>query len=73
MCIISFTVGVVLAFTGMIIIPAGQISASVLSAVGLFLAFSGAVIGIHMAYKSKFEDFIMEIEDKLHKKDEEEK
>lgn len=71
LCIVSFTVGVILAILGMLIIPVGEISASVLTATGLFLAFCGSVIGIHVAYKSKFEDFLLEIEDKLHKKDEE--
>lgn len=67
LCIASFVTGAVLCFTGMLVVPLGEISASVLTGTGLFLTFCGSIIGIHMAYKQKFEDFAMEIGEKLNK------
>lgn len=45
--------GIVLIFFGFFVEPAGEISASVLSAVGEIFTFSGSVMGIDYHYRTK--------------------
>lgn len=44
--IISFLVGAGLSIAGFIVSPLGEISGSVIGAVGEFLSFSGAILGL---------------------------
>lgn len=61
LCIASFTVGVLLTFLGMFISPIGEIDSSVLTSLGIFLSFSGALIGINTHYSTQLENFKSEI------------
>lgn len=61
LCIASFTVGVVLTMLGMFINPLGEIHSSVLTSLGIFLSFAGALIGINSHYSTQLENFKSEI------------
>lgn len=61
LCICSFTFGVLLTILGMFISPLGEIHSSVLTSLGIFLSFSGAIIGINSHYSTELENFKNEI------------
>lgn len=61
LCIFSFIIGVLLTVAGFIVAPLGDIDASVLTSLGLFLSFSGSIIGITQHYSQQLENFKMEI------------
>ena len=61
LCIFSFIIGVLLTIAGFIVNPLGDIDASVLTSLGLFLSFSGSLIGITQHYSQKLENFKTEI------------
>ena len=61
LCIFSFTIGVILTIAGFIVNPLGDIDASVLTSLGLFLSFSGSIIGITQHYSQQLEYFNTEI------------
>lgn len=61
LCIASFIIGVALTVTGMFVSPIGEIHASVLTSLGVFLTFSGSIIGISQHYSQQLENFKMEI------------
>ena len=61
LCIFSFIVGVLLTIAGFIVNPLGDIDASVLTSLGLFLSFSGSIIGITQHYSQQLENFKTEI------------
>lgn len=61
LCICSFIIGVLLTIAGFIVNPLGDIDASVLTSLGLFLSFSGSIIGITQHYSQQLENFKTEI------------
>lgn len=61
LCIFSFIIGVLLTITGFIVSPIGEVDASVLTSLGLFLSFSGSIIGITQHYSQQLDNFKMEI------------
>ena len=61
LCIFSFSIGVLLTIAGFIVNPLGDIDASVLTSLGLFLSFSGSIIGITQHYSQQLENFKTEI------------
>lgn len=61
LCIFSFIIGVLLTVAGFIVNPLGDIDASVLTSLGLFLSFSGSIIGITQHYSQQLENFKTEI------------
>ena len=61
LCILSFLIGVLLTVAGFIVNPLGYIDASVLTSLGLFLSFSGSIIGITQHYSQQLENFKTEI------------
>ena len=61
LCIFSFIIGVMLTIAGFIVNPLGDIDASVLTSLGLFLSFSGSIIGITQHYSQQLENFKTEI------------
>ena len=61
LCIFSFIIGVLLTITGFIVSPVGEVDASVLTSLGLFLSFSGSIIGITQHYSQQLDNFKMEI------------
>lgn len=61
LCITSFIIGVVLTTIGMFVSPIGEIHASVLTSLGVFLTFSGSIIGISQHYSQQLENFKVEI------------
>ena len=61
LCIFSFIIGVILTIAGFIVKPLGDIDDSVLTSLGLFLSFSGSIIGITQHYSHQLENFKEEI------------
>lgn len=61
LCIFSFIIGVILTIAGFIVKPLGEVDASVLTSLGLFLSFSGSIIGISHHYSQQLENFKEEI------------
>jgi len=55
--VVSFAVGVVLIFTGMLMPPVGEIGGNVLIGCGEFLSFAGALLGINMHYDNELQHF----------------
>ena len=70
LCICAFIVGVMLTLLGMFISPIGEIHSSVLTSLGIFLSFSGAIIGINSHYNTELENFKNEIRAEKYKSDE---
>lgn len=62
LCVASFLCGAVLTFLGMFINPIGVIDSSVLTSLGIFLSFSGALIGINTAYSTELRSFKTEVQ-----------
>lgn len=58
---LSFMVGVVLVFTGLLLPPAGQIDGNVLVGVGEFLSLTAGLLGISEHFNSEFRNFKREI------------
>lgn len=61
LCISSFIIGVILTIAGFIVKPLGEVDDSVLTSLGLFLSFSGSIIGIAQHYSQQLENFKNEI------------
>lgn len=61
LCIFSFIIGVILTIAGFIVKPLGEVDDSVLTSLGLFLSFSGSIIGIAQHYSHQLENFKKEI------------
>ena len=62
LCVASFVCGTVLTFLGMFIDPLGEIDASVISSLGIFLTFSGSLIGLNVHYSSELNHFKSEVQ-----------
>lgn len=61
LCILSFIIGVILTIAGFIVKPLGEVDDSILTSLGLFLSFSGSIIGITQHYSQQLENFKNEI------------
>ena len=70
LCIFSFIIGVMLTIAGFIVNPLGDIDASVLTSLGLFLSFSGSIIGITQHYSMELDKFKSSIINSINNKDE---
>lgn len=55
LCIASFILGALFSTAGFIVSPLGEISGSVLGLVGIYLSFSGAIIGIGQFVSNQLE------------------
>lgn len=60
--IASFLCGSILVFCGMFLAPVGIIDSSVLSSLGIFLSFSGALIGINTVYSTELRHFKSDVQ-----------
>ena len=70
LCVASFVCGTVLTFIGVFVNPIGEIHSSVLTSLGIFLTFSGSLIGINTAYSKELHTFKTEVQrtiDEKHK------
>ena len=70
LCICSFIIGVLLTIAGFVVNPLGDIDASVLTSLGLFLSFSGSIIGITQHYSMELDKFKSNIINTINNKDE---
>lgn len=70
LCICSFIIGVLLTIAGFVVNPLGNIDASVLTSLGLFLSFSGSIIGITQHYSMELAKFKSSIINSINTKDE---
>ena len=70
LCIFSFIIGVILTIAGFIVKPLGEVDASVLTSLGLFLSFSGSIIGITQHYSMELDKFKSNIINTINNKDE---
>lgn len=70
LCISSFVIGVSLTVAGFLVNPLGEVHASILTSLGVFLTFSGSVIGIAQHYGAQLEGFKSEIRKELKDSDE---
>ena len=70
LCIFSFIIGVILTIAGFIVKPIGEVDASVLTSLGLFLSFSGSIIGITQHYSMELDKFKSNIINTINNKDE---
>ena len=61
LCISSFIIGVVLTVAGFMVNPLGEVHASILTSLGVFLTFSGSIIGISQHYSMELEKFKADI------------
>lgn len=69
MCILAFVFGMILSIAGLIIEPKGEIHPSVITTVGMFLAFTGSVLGIGLHYSMELDKFKSEIKKDKHVSD----
>ena len=69
LCICSFIIGVLLTIAGFVVNPLGDIDASVLTSLGLFLSFSGSIIGITQHYSMELDKFKSNIINTINNKD----
>ena len=70
LCISSFIIGVTLTVAGFLVNPLGEVHASILTSLGVFLTFSGSIIGIAQHYGAQLEGFKSEIRKELKDSDE---
>ena len=61
LCISSFIIGVTLTVAGFLVNPLGEVHASILTSLGVFLTFSGSIIGISQHYAIELEKFKSDI------------
>lgn len=64
----AFVIGVALSITGMVLPPVGEIHPSVITLVGLFLSFAGALLGISHHFENELGKFKASVEQKLSEK-----
>ena len=70
LCISSFVIGVSLTVAGFLVSPLGEVDGSILTSLGVFLTFSGSIIGISQHYGAQLEGFKSEIRKELKDSDE---
>lgn len=68
LCCVSFTLGSILTFLGFFVNPLGIIDPSVLTSLGIFLSFSGALIGINVHYSTELRHFKSKVEYEINEK-----
>lgn len=68
LCVLSFFAGTSLTFIGMFIDPVGEIHSTVLTSLGVFLSFSGAIIGISTHYSTELTNFKTEVQRTIYEK-----
>ena len=61
----AFVAGVALSITGMVLPPTGEVHPSIITLVGLFLSFAGALLGISHFYQNELGKFKASVEQKL--------
>lgn len=61
LCVLAFVFGMILSILGMSMEPVGEIHPSVITTLGMFLTFSGSILGISMHYKLELEKFKSEL------------
>lgn len=61
----AFVIGVALSIVGMILPPTGEVHPSVITLVGLFLSFAGALLGISHHFQNELGKFKASVEQKL--------
>ena len=61
----AFVAGVALSITGMVLPPTGEVHPSVITLVGLFLSFAGALLGISHHFENELGKFKATVEQKL--------
>ena len=64
----AFVIGVALSITGMILPPLGEVHPTVITLVGLFLSFAGALLGISHHFENELGKFKASVEKKLSEK-----
>lgn len=64
----AFIIGVALSITGMILPPVGEVHPTVITLVGLFLSFAGALLGISHHFENELGKFKASVEQKLNEK-----
>ena len=64
----AFVIGVALSITGMILPPVGEVHPTVITLVGLFLSFAGALLGISHHFENELGKFKASVEQKLNDK-----
>ena len=69
----AFVIGVALSITGMVLPPVGEIHPSVITLVGLFLSFAGALLGISHHFENELGKFKASVEQKLNENRDKEK
>lgn len=62
LCVASFICGTSLTFIGLFVDPLGVIDASVITSLGIFLTFSGSLIGLNVHYSSELTHFKSEVQ-----------
>lgn len=68
LCVASFLCGAVLVFLGVFLSPVGVIDTSILTSLGVFLSFSGAIIGINTHYSTELNNFKSKVEYEINEK-----
>lgn len=68
LCVASFLCGAVLVFLGVFLSPVGVIDTSILTSLGVFLSFSGAIIGISTHYSTELTNFKTEVQRTIYEK-----
>ena len=61
----AFIIGVALSITGMVLPPVGEVHPTVITLVGLFLSFAGALLGISHHFENELGKFKASVEQKL--------
>ena len=69
LCIASFIIGVLLTIAGFMVNPLGEVHASILTSLGVFLTFSGSIIGIAQHYGAQLEGFKSEVRKEISKEE----
>ena len=64
----AFVIGVALSVTGMVLPPLGEVHPTVITLVGLFLSFAGALLGISHHFENELGKFKASVEQKLSEK-----
>ncbi len=64
----AFVIGVALSITGMILPPVGEVHPTVITLVGLFLSFAGALLGISHHFENELGKFKATVEERLNKR-----
>lgn len=64
----AFIIGVALSITGMVLPPVGEVHPTVITLVGLFLSFAGALLGISHHFENELGKFKASVEEKLNEK-----